>query len=183
MTRDSPANARVGGQTKMSGSPLDGGLARSARVNWPVLSGVIPQLTDSHVPRHETGLGLAASLAPGDTAVLIPSDEAGRSLGGLGGTGKTQLALAVAHALWDRRALDLVVWVCPSTRDAVVTAYAQAMRDIRGGGLRGARGKGRRAVSRLADRDPPAVADHPRRSRRRGRAGGAVAARAAGTRG
>ncbi|MBO0818430.1 MAG: Kinesin light chain 2, partial [Actinobacteria bacterium] len=114
----------------MSGSPLDGGLARPGRVTWPLLSGVIPQLADSHIPRHETGLGLAASLAPGDTAVLIPSDEAGRSLGGLGGTGKTQLALAVAHALWDRRALDLVVWVCPSTRDAVVTAYAQAMRDI-----------------------------------------------------
>src|SRR6516162_8307481 len=114
----------------MSGSPLDGGPARPGTVNWPVLSGVIPQLADSYIPRHETGLGLAASLAPGDTAVLIPSDEAGRSLGGLGGTGKTQLALAVAHALWDRRALDLVVWVCPSTRDAVVTAYAQAMRDI-----------------------------------------------------
>ena len=114
----------------MSGSQLNGGLAQRGTVDWPLLSGVIPQLADSHVARHETGLGLAASLAPGDTAVLIPSDDAGRSLGGLGGTGKTQLALAVAHALWDRRALDLVVWVCPSTRDAVVTAYAQAMRDI-----------------------------------------------------
>jgi len=101
MTQDSRQHARVGGQTNMSGSPLDGGLARPATVNWPLLSGVIPQLADSHIPRHETGLRLAASLAPGDTAVLIPSDEAGRSLGGLGGTGKTQLALAVAHTLWD----------------------------------------------------------------------------------
>src|SRR6266581_3922116 len=116
----------------MSGSHLDGGLARPGTVNWPLLSGVIPQLADSHIPRHESGLGLAASLAPGDTAVLIPSDEAGRSLGGLGGTGKTQLALAVAHALWDRRALDLVVWLCPTSRDAVVTGYAQAMRDVAG---------------------------------------------------
>src|SRR5262249_25719135 len=114
----------------MSGSNPDGGLARPGAVNWPLLSGVIPQLADSHVPPHETGLGRAASLARGAAAVLIPSDDAGRSLGGLGGTGKTQLALAVAHALWDRRALDLVVWMCPSTRDAVVTAYAQAMRDI-----------------------------------------------------
>jgi len=130
MTRDSPAHARVGDQTRMSGSHLDGGLARRGTANWPLLSGVMPPLADSNVPRHETGLGLAASLAPGDTAVLIPSDEAGRSLGGLGGTGKTQLALAVAHALWNQRALDLVVWVCPSTRDAVVTSYAQAMRDI-----------------------------------------------------
>ena len=114
----------------MSGSLPDGGLARPGPVSWPLLSGLIPQLADSHIPRHETGLGLASSLAPGDTAVLIPSDAAGRSLGGLGGTGKTQLALAVAHTLWDRQALDLVVWLCPSTRDAVVVAYAQAMRDI-----------------------------------------------------
>ena len=63
----------------MSGSLLDGGPGRPDAVNWPLLSGVLPQLADSHVPRHETGLGLAGSLAPGDTAVLIPSDDAGRS--------------------------------------------------------------------------------------------------------
>src|SRR5215831_17274827 len=114
----------------MSGRRPNSAPARPEGAVWPLLSGLIPQLADSHVPRQETGLSLAASMAPGDTAVLIPDDEAGRTLGGLGGTGKTQLALAVAHALWDRRALDLVVWVCPSTRDAVVTAYAQAMRDI-----------------------------------------------------
>src|SRR5499427_8794801 len=121
---------RVGDQTAMNGRYPDGVPARPGEVSWPLLSGLIPQLADSYVPRQETGLGLAATLAPGDTAVLIPADEANRTLGGLGGTGKTQLALAVAHALWDRRALDLVVWLCPSTRDAVVTAYAQAMRDI-----------------------------------------------------
>jgi tetratricopeptide (TPR) repeat protein len=101
-------------------------------VTWPLLSGLIPQLADAHVARQETGLGLAASLAPGDTAVLIPDAEAARTLGGLGGTGKTQLALAVAHALWDRRELDLVVWLTPSSRDAVITGYAQAMHDVAG---------------------------------------------------
>jgi tetratricopeptide (TPR) repeat protein len=106
---------------------------RPGEVTWPLLSGLIPQLADSHVLRQETGLGLAASLAPGDTAVLIPDEEAGRTLGGLGGTGKTQLALAVAHALWERNALDLVLWVTPSSRDAVVTGYAQAMQDVSGG--------------------------------------------------
>src|SRR5689334_25414660 len=102
----------------MSGSQLDGGLARPGPVNWPMLSGVIPQLADSHIPRHESGLGLAASLAPGDTAVLIPSDEAGRSLGGLGGTGQTQLALAVAHWAWGPPAPELDVSLCPSARGA-----------------------------------------------------------------
>ena len=114
----------------MSDRYPDGVPARPGEVTWPLLSGLIPQLADSYVPRQETGLGLAATLAPGDTAVLIPADEANRTLGGLGGTGKTQLALAVAHALWDRHALDLVLWLTPSSRDAVVTGYAQAMQDV-----------------------------------------------------
>jgi tetratricopeptide (TPR) repeat protein len=116
----------------MSDRYPDGVSARPDQVTWPLLSGLIPQLPDSYIPRQETGLGLAASLAPGDTAVLIPADEANRTLGGLGGTGKTQLALAVAHALWDRHALDLVLWLTPSSRDAVITGYAQAMQDVGG---------------------------------------------------
>jgi len=116
----------------MSSRHPEGAPARAGEVSWPLLSGLIPQLADAHVPRQETGLGLAASLAPGDTAVLIPDQEASRTLGGLGGTGKTQLALSVAHALWDRRALDLVLWLTPTSRDAVVTCYAQAMHDVSG---------------------------------------------------
>src|SRR5262245_29181086 len=105
----------------MSSSQGNAAQARPERVTWPLLSGLIPQLVDAHVPRQETGLGLAASLAPGDKALLVPAANAVTSLGGLGGTGKTQLAVAIAHALWDRRALDLLVWVTPSSRDAVVT--------------------------------------------------------------
>src|SRR5258708_7742363 len=48
----------------------------------------------------------------------------------LGGTGKTQLAATLAHALWDTRAVDLLVWVTAFSRDAIVTAYAQALADI-----------------------------------------------------
>src|SRR5499427_4579603 len=121
---------RAGDQTAMNGRYPDGVPVRPGEVTWPLLSGLIPQLADSYVPRQETGLGLAATLAPGDTAVLIPADEANRTLGGLGGTGKTQLALAVAHTLWDRHALDLVLWLTPSSRDAVITGYAQAMQDV-----------------------------------------------------
>jgi tetratricopeptide (TPR) repeat protein len=121
------------------------------------LSGLIPQLADSPVLRQETGLGLAASLATGDTAVLIPDEEAGRTLGGLGGTGKTQLALAVAHALWDRNALDLVLWLTPSSRDAVVTGYAQAMQDVSGGlaGGEGTEAAAAHFLDWLAETDRP----------------------------
>src|SRR5262249_61615861 len=104
----------------MSGSHLGGGLARPGTVNWPLLSGVIPQLADAHIPRHETGLGLAASLAPGDTAVLIPSDEMGRSLGGLGGPGQTPPAPARPQGAGGRPAGGPGGWAWPAPSDAGV---------------------------------------------------------------
>jgi hypothetical protein len=53
-------------------------------------------------------------------------------LAGLGGVGKTQLAAALAHRVWDQQAAELLVWVTASSRDAIVTAYAQAARDVTG---------------------------------------------------
>jgi len=146
---------RVGDQTVMSDRYPDGAPARPGEATWPLLSGLIPQLADSHVPRHETGLGLAASLAPGDTAVLIPAEEASRTLGGLGGTGKTQLALAIAHALWDSGALDLVVWLTPASRDAVLTGYAQAMADLGGLTADGPEAAAAQFLDWLAETDRP----------------------------
>jgi tetratricopeptide (TPR) repeat protein len=105
--------------------------ARLENVTWPLLSGPIPPLADAYVPRQETGLGLAASMVAGETGVLVPpDDDVGKSLGGLGGTGKTQLATAIAHVLWEQRALDLLLWVNATSRDAVLTTYAQALHDV-----------------------------------------------------
>ena len=97
---------------------------------WPVLSGLLPHLAESYTPRTESGLALASRLEPGGTAVLVTADEIGRELGAVGGTGKTQLAAAIAHMLWDQRAVDLLVWVTASSRDAVLTGYAQALGDV-----------------------------------------------------
>jgi tetratricopeptide (TPR) repeat protein len=102
--------------------------ARSQPVAWPVLSGQIPPLTGSSVARQETGPSLTAGLPPGQTTVLIPRDElAGR---GLGGTGKTQLAAAMAQMHREHRMADLVVWISATGRDAVLGGYAQALRDV-----------------------------------------------------
>ena len=106
---------------------------RARNVIWPVRSGAVPPLADSHSPRPETGAGLVGALAPDETVVLTPpagyggpgSQEHGR-----GGTGKTQLAAALAHLLWETSAVDLLVWVTATSRDAIVTAYAQALADI-----------------------------------------------------
>ena len=58
--------------------------------------------------------------ASGDRALLAAS----------GGTGKTQLAAALAHQLWDSRAVDLLVWVKASTRNAILTGYALTLADL-----------------------------------------------------
>jgi tetratricopeptide (TPR) repeat protein len=116
----------------MSGQVVEQGTPgrRAGQVAWPVLSGLVPPLADSYIPRSETGLGLTGSMNPRETAVLVTADDAARALGGLGGTGKTQLAAAIAHTLWDQQALNLLLWVTASGRDAVVTSYARALADV-----------------------------------------------------
>jgi tetratricopeptide (TPR) repeat protein len=115
----------------MRGQAVQGDANRqSGQVTWPVLSGLMPPLADSYTPRTESGLALADSLHPGETVVLVTADDAARALGAMGGTGKTQLAAAIAHLLWDQRGVDLLLWVTASSRDAVLTGYAQALRDV-----------------------------------------------------
>ena len=43
-----------------------------------------------------------------------------------GGTGKTQLAVEFAHAMWNTRAVEVLVWVNAASRESVVTGFAQA---------------------------------------------------------
>ena len=103
-------------------------------VTWPVRVGLVPPLADCYIPRPETGHGLLSNLAPGDVVVLTPADDA--ATGGLvspGGTGKTQLAVGLAHALWETHALDLLVWITASSRDAIVTGYAHALSEVGAG--------------------------------------------------
>jgi tetratricopeptide (TPR) repeat protein len=103
---------------------------RSPDVSWPVFSGPMPPVTGYYTPRTETGLALAGSLHPGETAVLVTADEVARSLGPLGGSGKTQLAVAIAGACWEQRSVDLLCWVSATGRDSVLLGYAQAAADV-----------------------------------------------------
>src|SRR5215470_4334692 len=110
---------------------VHGGITgQSGQVAWPVLSGLMPPLADSYTPRAESGPDPADDLHPGETVVLVTAGNAARALGGMGGIGKTQLAAAIAHTLWTRGAVDLVLWVTASSRDAVLTGYAQALGDV-----------------------------------------------------
>jgi tetratricopeptide (TPR) repeat protein len=87
-------------------------------------------LTASGEPAYPGGSGGPGHLATsGDRALLDASgDRAVLALSG--GTGKTQLAAALAHQLWDSRAVDLLVWVKASTRNAILTGYALTLADL-----------------------------------------------------
>lgn len=103
---------------------------RPPEVSWPVFSGPMPPVTGFYTPRTETGLALAGNLHPGETAVLVTADDVARSLGPLGGTGKTQLAVAIAGSFWEQRSVDLLCWIPATGRDSVLLGYAQALADI-----------------------------------------------------
>ena len=114
------------------------------RAAAPVLSGSVPPLAASFHPRPETGLGLADALRPGHTIVLVPGQGGDPSApsalsapsggmsaaGAVRGTGKTQLAIEFAHAMWNARAVDLLVWVPAGNRTDILASYALAMTEL-----------------------------------------------------
>jgi tetratricopeptide (TPR) repeat protein len=86
-------------------------------------------VTGPYLPRSESGLSLD-NLPVGQTTVLVPAQDSGQGFGWLGGTGKTTAAAALARACRDTGAAELVVWVTATSRDAVLSGYARAMRDL-----------------------------------------------------
>ncbi|MGH3375300.1 MAG: tetratricopeptide repeat protein [Actinoallomurus sp.] len=53
-------------------------------------------------------------------------------LSGLGGVGKTQLAVDHAERLWTAGQVDLLVWVDSGSREAIVSGYARLAADLTG---------------------------------------------------
>ncbi|TQM78163.1 tetratricopeptide repeat protein [Saccharothrix saharensis] len=70
---------------------------------------------------------LIETLEAGRAVVVVGSGRrADVVVSGLGGVGKSQLAARHAWSVWSDTELDLAVWVSALSRDAVVTAYAEA---------------------------------------------------------
>jgi tetratricopeptide (TPR) repeat protein len=91
-----------------------------------LLCGSVPPLADSYYPRPETGPGLADRLRPGETVALVHGTETDVAPAVQGGTGKTQLAVEFAHAMWRSRAVEVLVWVTATSRESVLAGFAQA---------------------------------------------------------
>src|SRR5207253_7026145 len=60
-------------------------------------------------------------------AVLIHGEETGQAQGG---TGKTQLAVEFTHAMWNTRAVEILIWVNAANRESVITGFAQAANTV-----------------------------------------------------
>lgn len=115
--RDSPVGRRpLPGRT-----PVPAG----GEPRWPCRVGVVPHPADCWQRRQLCG-ELAAD-PPGS-----PSPAPARVLTGLGGVGKTQLAVAYARALLADGGVDLLVWANAGHRHGIIAAYAQAARLVAG---------------------------------------------------
>jgi tetratricopeptide (TPR) repeat protein len=91
----------------------------------PLLSGMVPPVAERYYPRAVAGLD-QRGLLPGRTIVLTPAPQTADGPPAEGGTGKTQLAAGFAQALWNARAVDVLVWVTAGSREAVLTGFASA---------------------------------------------------------
>lgn len=101
-------------------------------VPLPYRAGIAPSRAASFQDRmafHQ----LMAVLGQGDTAELTSADAVRTAVvSGLGGVGKTQLALHYADTLWASGELDLLVWVTAGSRAAILSSYARLAADLTG---------------------------------------------------
>jgi tetratricopeptide (TPR) repeat protein len=95
-----------------------------------LLSGIVPPVTDVYFTRTETGPDLASTLQPGETVVLVHGEESDAVPAHQGGTGKTQLAVEFAHAMWNDRLVEVLVWVTATNAESIVTGFAQAANTV-----------------------------------------------------
>ena len=91
-----------------------------------LLSGSIPPLTDWYFQRPETGVDLRSGLFPGQTVVLTHGEQTATAPAAQGGTGKTQLAVEFTQALRSAGAVEVLIWVTATSREAVLVSFAQA---------------------------------------------------------
>src|SRR5215467_662577 len=97
---------------------------------WPVQIGSMPPLADRYTIRNESGPDLAVALDRSAVVALTPRTRRADALPGndlLHCTGKTQLAVQYAEALWQARAVDLLVWIDASSRESILSGYADAV--------------------------------------------------------
>ncbi|MFI9008857.1 tetratricopeptide repeat protein, partial [Actinosynnema sp. NPDC053489] len=117
--RDGKA-VQVGNHNRMSLYP-------GREVVWPVRVGAVPLTADCYQDR-AAEQRMREALTSDGAAVLVPAATA--VLHGLGGVGKTQIAARYARSVWPDVSVEMAVWITATSRDAVVTGYADTARRL-----------------------------------------------------
>ncbi len=104
-----------------------------AAVSLPHRAGVPPQQAAAFQHRPGTTRLLVQALKSGNAAVLTTGSRVHTGVvSGLGGVGKTQVALDYAQQLWTAREVDLWLWVTADSRMAIESSYARLVADLTG---------------------------------------------------
>jgi hypothetical protein len=106
-----------------------------APVSWPVRIGLVPPPAGAFQDRLASEELEDLATAGRGTTVLAGAST--RSLSGLGGVGKTQLAVHLAEQLWREGVLDVLVWIPANSRQAILASFAQAAIDLAVSGAAG----------------------------------------------
>lgn len=102
-------------------------------VTLPHRAGVPPQQATAFQDRWGTTRLLEQALGRGDAPVLPGGSRPHTSvMSGLGGVGKTQVALDYAQRRWISGEVGLWVWVTAASREAIVSSYARLAADLTG---------------------------------------------------
>src|ERR1700745_1189335 len=89
--------------------------------------GEVPPLAEGYTDRPDTARGILEGLVPGATRGLVPgSGFAGGPSNWLGACGKTQIPVIVAESLGRSTAIDALIWISATSREAVLSAYVEA---------------------------------------------------------
>lgn len=100
-------------------------------VSWPVRVGLVPRLADCFQDRALEGNSDTAAV---ETTVPVGSTTL---LSGMGGVGKTQVAVSLAERLWRDEQLDLLVWISATSRAGILSGYARAGLAVAAPGVQG----------------------------------------------
>ena len=107
--------------------------SRRAEVRWPLRVGMAQARAGEFSARPETAPNLAAALVPGAPVALVSSRTGGPAAPDWTRlSGKTQLAVATAEALFQARQVELLVWVTATSRASVLSTYSEAAAAITG---------------------------------------------------
>ncbi|MFC0436609.1 FxSxx-COOH system tetratricopeptide repeat protein [Kutzneria buriramensis] len=116
---------------------INGGVHQYHQTSRPVVAlpyrwGTVPLRAGAFQDRDAARM-IEGALGYGDAVVLTSDGPATTSvLSGLGGVGKTQLAVDYAERQWDAHEIDLLVWVTTGSREAIVSSYAGLAADLTG---------------------------------------------------